>query len=238
MQLFPALPEVVQGTFRPAPFGRLERRAEAPAKGGFILNQTTNYQLSQWETTDRILMSDFNDDNAKIDAALKANADAISSETSDRKTAVMVETSARQAADTSLKNSLDTLEEKTLPQKLKSVTVSSATDQLQVSLSAIDWGQWAQIHFLVTAKVDNVTPIIYYLGGYQIGSSSTDVHLVFYPVYTDTTEAAGLFLSTQGSSVVCSSLTYSELSVLNLKSFDAPDKCILPGTKVEIWGLK
>ena len=70
MQLFPALPEVVQGTFRPAPFGRLERRGGGPAKGGFILNQTTNYQLSQWEATDRILMSDFNADNAKIDAAL------------------------------------------------------------------------------------------------------------------------------------------------------------------------
>ena len=36
------------------------------------MNQTTNYQLSQWESTDRILMSDFNGDNAKIDAALKA----------------------------------------------------------------------------------------------------------------------------------------------------------------------
>ena len=34
------------------------------------LNQTQNYQLSQWESTDRILMSDFNSDNAKLDAAL------------------------------------------------------------------------------------------------------------------------------------------------------------------------
>ena len=34
------------------------------------MNQTTNYQLSQWESTDRILMSDFNSDNSKIDAAL------------------------------------------------------------------------------------------------------------------------------------------------------------------------
>ena len=34
------------------------------------LNQTTNYQLSQWESTDRILMSDFNSDNAKLDEAL------------------------------------------------------------------------------------------------------------------------------------------------------------------------
>ena len=41
------------------------------------LNHTTNFQLSQWESTDRILMSDFNSDNAKIDAALKAHSDAI-----------------------------------------------------------------------------------------------------------------------------------------------------------------
>ena len=40
------------------------------------MNKTTNYQLSQYEPTDRILHTDFNADNSKIDAALKANADA------------------------------------------------------------------------------------------------------------------------------------------------------------------
>mgnify|MGYP001152876093 CR=1 FL=1 len=39
-------------------------------------NHTENYQLSQWERSDRILMEDFNADNAKIDAALKAEANA------------------------------------------------------------------------------------------------------------------------------------------------------------------
>ena len=48
------------------------------------MNQTANYQLSQWESTDRILMSDFNNDNSKIDAALKANADAIAAEAAAR----------------------------------------------------------------------------------------------------------------------------------------------------------
>ena len=33
-------------------------------------NQTTNYQLNQWEPTDQVLRTDFNADNAKIDAAL------------------------------------------------------------------------------------------------------------------------------------------------------------------------
>ena len=39
-------------------------------------NYTKNYQLSQWEKSDRVLMEDFNADNAKIDTALKAEAGA------------------------------------------------------------------------------------------------------------------------------------------------------------------
>ena len=39
-------------------------------------NQTPNYQLNQWERSDKVQMEDFNADNAKIDAALVALADA------------------------------------------------------------------------------------------------------------------------------------------------------------------
>ena len=35
-------------------------------------NHTANYDLCQWEATDQVLRTDFNQDNAKIDAALKA----------------------------------------------------------------------------------------------------------------------------------------------------------------------
>ena len=44
-------------------------------------NHTTNYDLNQWEGTDKILRTEFNADNTKIDAALKANADAIAATT-------------------------------------------------------------------------------------------------------------------------------------------------------------
>ena len=40
-------------------------------------NQTTNYQLNQWEATDQILRTDFNADNAKVDAALVGLAGAV-----------------------------------------------------------------------------------------------------------------------------------------------------------------
>lgn len=37
------------------------------------MKQTAAYKLSQWEKPDRIQMEDFNSDNAKIEAALKAH---------------------------------------------------------------------------------------------------------------------------------------------------------------------
>ncbi len=39
-------------------------------------SQTPNFGLSQWVKQDKVLMEDFNTDNAKIDAALKAGSDA------------------------------------------------------------------------------------------------------------------------------------------------------------------
>ena len=41
------------------------------------MNKTANFQLTQWEKTDRILMEEFNSDNEKIDTALKSNADGV-----------------------------------------------------------------------------------------------------------------------------------------------------------------
>ena len=42
-------------------------------------NHTNNYNLCQWEATDAVLRTDFNEDNTKIDAALKSQAGSISS---------------------------------------------------------------------------------------------------------------------------------------------------------------
>ena len=41
------------------------------------MTYTQNYQLPQWVKSDRIMMDDFNDANAKIDAALKSQADSL-----------------------------------------------------------------------------------------------------------------------------------------------------------------
>ena len=41
-------------------------------------NYTENYGLCQWEATDQVLRTDFNEDNAKVDAALKEQAETLS----------------------------------------------------------------------------------------------------------------------------------------------------------------
>ena len=72
------------------------------------MQHTQNYQLSRWEKDDRIMMEDFNADNEKIDAALKANADAVSALQTGKADAAALseETSARTAADSSFAGQL------------------------------------------------------------------------------------------------------------------------------------
>ena len=53
------------------------------------MKRTTNYSLPTWEKSDFIQMSDFNDLTHKLDAALKANADAVATKAeSDTVTAI------------------------------------------------------------------------------------------------------------------------------------------------------
>ena len=42
------------------------------------MTKTTNYQLNQWDPTDRVLRTDFNSDNQKIDAALSEKCEFVS----------------------------------------------------------------------------------------------------------------------------------------------------------------
>ncbi len=86
------------------------------------MTQTQNYKLNQWESSDRLLMEDFNADNAKVDAALasvaaaaaaKADASALQTATdrialleTNRAThaALAAEATAREQADAALRS--------------------------------------------------------------------------------------------------------------------------------------
>lgn len=125
-------------------------------------NYTENYGLCQWEATDAVLRTDFNEDNQKIDAALKTQAGSISNlssqmankantgtvsslssqlnqEIQDRQDAMNTEKAAREAADTALAQSqaeqLDTLRGENCWVKLGESTASQETETIDVTVS-------------------------------------------------------------------------------------------------------
>ena len=51
-------------------------------------NHTTNYNLNLWEASDKFVREEFNENTTKLDAALKAEADARAAETNARTVAV------------------------------------------------------------------------------------------------------------------------------------------------------
>ena len=69
-------------------------------------NQTANYDLNQWLSTDQVLRTDFNADNAKLDAALADLAEEVSSK-ADQTDVTALAGQMEQKADSASVNTLD-----------------------------------------------------------------------------------------------------------------------------------
>ena len=109
------------------------------------MTKTTNYQLPKWEKTDRIQMSDFNDMTATLDAALKANADAIA------------ETAAFPLV------------------KIKEVTLGADTAQWDIDVSDINFYQYTRIFLLpklTGSSTDTMLCFDQITSGYSVQGSS------------------------------------------------------------------
>ena len=98
------------------------------------MNYTQNYQLCLWDEDDRILMEDFNGDNTKIDAALKANADAITD---------LEATVGDQAAE------LDALGGRAGAQLLASGSAPVGENAFTISMAGVTWSQWKTVYIVV-----------------------------------------------------------------------------------------
>ena len=64
--------------------------------------KTQNYQLNQWEATDNFLRTDFNEDNGKIDSALKALDDKVNTKANQSDLTGLTSTVNTKAAQTSV----------------------------------------------------------------------------------------------------------------------------------------
>ena len=148
------------------------------------MTKTTNYQLPKWEKPDRIQMKDFNDMTATLDAALKANDDAIAAETA-----------ARIADDP-------------YPTICEVVTAQAKT-QVSMDLSAVDLTEYSHIDLTIDppAPVSSSYSVLVrpngLTSGYQLVTAlsnySSPTYLLAYPIGAST---CGLFSTPTPNGVV------------------------------------
>lgn len=184
------------------------------------MNKTANFQLTQWEKTDRIMMEDFNRDNAAIDTALKANADAVAAETA-----------AREAADTALgkKAGLQLIQTVPFPEG-----GSSADKPL-----TIQWSDWAIVLAVYQEPSDGrsytlsfttanakVHPIIY-------NGPDVQTCALYFPLYDQSRPVRGLLWSAEKLSYTT---TYETLTGIRLKA--DTDSGSIAGAKVTFYGIR
>ena len=136
-------------------------------------NHTTNYNLNQWEATDKVLRTDFNEDNAKIDAALKGLSDQVAGKAAqsavnsltqtvngkaDAATVSSLSQTVAQKADAATVTALsqtvaqkadqadvDELESRAGTKLIQKITLSQSQDIISVDLTQINWSQWATV---------------------------------------------------------------------------------------------
>ena len=188
------------------------------------MKQTSHYQLNQYEASDCILHGDFNSDNAKIDAALKSNADAVAAETA-----------AREAADTELgkKAGLQLIQ-----------TLNGTTGEYCDFSINIDWSQWAEVIFVVKPKFSAETTYDIFFYKVDDGSALTttlanktrgDCSLIMYPLFDKTAPLNGCFLN--GSRFQNYGNTFQNLGYLSL-SPNGSDITAKTGSLLKIYGKK
>ena len=204
------------------------------------MNYTQNYQLNQWDATDRVLRTDFNSDNQKIDAALKNAADAVAAEAA-----------ARAAGDVYV--------------KLLDVTLESELQKWDVDVSAIDLAQYQKLLMYPHLKGNNDQWVYLRLNGLTSGYSSPNNATSYcgnIPMMNDTArqnfgvceftflpELPNLYVVQIGVTTPTSmpgqrgyrcpplSSGVTHLNTLNFW-FDSSNYHLLPGSNVQIYGLR
>lgn len=103
---------------------------------GCILNTTDNYQLNQWEGTDRILRTDFNKDNLKTDDAVAE-----------------------------LRETVDALAPKAGLQLIREGTLGGDSAEHDLALTDIDWNQWKAVYIEVEPYAEKNEGVVFSLNG-------------------------------------------------------------------------
>ena len=190
-------------------------------------SQTPNYNLNQWSKDDRVLMEDFNADNAKLDAAI---------DQVDGRVDGLAESKADKTAVTALQGRMTAAEAKAGARLIQRGTPLGAESGVYtVSFAGVDWSQWKTIYLLLTIKANT--------SNISIGRNSVQHQakaypgkklLIFYPFFDGDTSAVGVNpVADIGENFVSLGGAYKSAELV-LHTYN--NEKLLPGTTYEFWG--
>ena len=205
-------------------------------------NQTTNYQLNQWEPTDQVLRTDFNADNAKLDAALKSLSDQVIQKADASTVSSLSQTVAAKAEQNALteeinaRTAADTvLAQKAGMQLIQQIQLVESDGYVNQPLS-IDWDQWGIIWLVLRPKFSVTTPYSAYFIPqpyiYWEENIYGDLAVQLHPFFHSDMEINGH--SWTGKTISGNSL-YRDVMGFYIDSYSGH---LLSGSTLIIWGMK
>ena len=177
------------------------------------MNHTQTYKLSQWEKTDRILMSDFNADNAKIETALSALVGTQTAESARLDAAVA-------AAEAKIAPAIENrLKVKTLAEY---TATASNNYELPIAINGLPLGQ--SLFFIAEVTAHDKETVYLDIPG---GGGSFMAHaeawgkcrILFLPLRDPDAVVFGVNLAISGQSGMATR-AYRALNQLNLRAYD------------------
>jgi len=190
-------------------------------------NFTPNYQLNQWNADDRVLRTDFNADNAKIDAALgkKAEQSALAA------LQTKVSGKAEQSALTSLQNTVSQVSARAGSEILGSTTLTKEARSVRFDLSGVDWSNFS----VLIAYIRPANGIDYYTafeGRQTRGISAT----VLFPLRSASTQILGFHIyHTSDFPDILLTKTFAELKECYFNTIS--DETFAAGTTARVIGI-
>lgn len=207
-------------------------------------NHTENYGLCQWEATDQVLRTDFNEDNAKIDGGLEQLRGAMERKAEQTVVDALSQTVAQKADQRALETEINAraeavavLSEKAGMQLIRRMTLAEGSEKIKLDLSDVDWNRWAMVHILIIPVIDDTYDVGSSAGGLGLPyRASGSLLMAFYPMFHQNQRIWGTYWpSYQGSQEISTTMTFQSLQYMD---FSATNYIFLPGTVIEVWGQK
>ena len=210
---------------------------------------TTNYQLNQWSAADQVLRTEFNADNAKIDAALKglsdpvagkaaqSAVDALTQSVSSKADAATVAALSQTVSGKADQADVDALTAKAGWKLIQNVQLTEDNKSVHQPLS-IDWSEWATVLLRFQLNFSETTQYVASLyspdGELRLleDSWSTKMDFLFYPMYDASFPATG---HTVLGDATETAVNYQVLTSFDLFGYNGQ---LLSGSTLTLWGLK